>query len=251
MNNPISKMESYQRFWSESVALRFNDQSANNPTTISFDDYIHLANQYGFNDKLAIAPLWVADDAVAYGFGPGMDTNQALQAEILLPVSLFAYYSSGAYSDNGYRITIPFGNEIVDCPVTEDEMSTYDSHYSFVERTIVYPFRDELHPFQNQQHAYKQPILLDELLERFQWIGSYGSHYSPVDVRMCIYMLSKKIKTSSTTISVLASTLTKYVAMADKFDRDVFAPLHHEMQKAILVKMILNNPYVRSNILIY
>lgn len=245
--------EEYKHFWSEYV-LCYTDDNARDERSnaaLEFVDFCNLASMFSkIEGGKLLAPMWVVDDLLSYlspneSYALWSMYAERLMRSVYIPISLCSFHEVG----NQMSVYVYFADTTFAAPVQDyPHMSTYDYYLCLDTGLITNPFESLGARKLSQLNGVFD---LDDFLEnQYQWVQTGNGHAcKPTDLRMYLHTLSKRIKTKYHHIQIKGSTLSKCIAMTGH-DTDVFAPISHEMQKALIVKMIVTNPYISCNLVI-
>lgn len=252
-NDAAGSYASYRSYWEEVVMCYANDTAYGDAgrALLSFEDYANIAYDFSHIETAKlIAPMWIVDDLYTYidpALQPGIWSSvvEALIHTPMLPITIGAYN----YGDNRTTISVFFKDYMAIAEVQEvPHMSTYDYYLNIAQATVVNPFAQ----FHNRRvFPANQLFLMDDYLDhQMSWIPcGGGTGYKAMDIRMYLYCLTKRIKTRYSAIQIKAETINKSLAITNQ-DSNVFTTINHDMQKALLVKMIITNPYVSCKLVI-
>lgn len=244
----------YKAYWEEVVMCYANDIAYGDKDRafLSFEDYANIAYDFSHIDtSKLVAPMWIVDDLYTYidpWTQPAVWSNMVefLKHQPMMPVTIGAYNQTQA----GMTISVFFKDYMSTGPVQETpHMSTYDYYLDIDNSTVINPFAQFHH---RRNFPLNEVFMMDDYLDnQMAWIpcGSSSISYKVVDVRMYLYCLTKRIKTRYPAIQIKAETINRSLALTNA-DRNVYASLSHELQKALLVKMIITNPYVSCKLVI-
>lgn len=245
--------QEYKHFWSEYVLCYTDDNARDEKTNaaLEFVDYCNLASMFSkIEGGKLLAPMWVVDDLLSY-VSPFDNYNlwrmyaERLMRSVYIPISLCSFHeSNGQMSAYVYFADTSFTVPVQEYP----HMTTYDYYFCLDTGLVVNPF--ESLGARKLSHLNGVFDLDDFLDNQYQWVQTGNGHVcKPTDLRMYLHTLSKRIKTKYHHIQIKGSTLSRCMERT-KDDYDVFALISHEMQKALIVKMIVTNPYISCNLVI-
>jgi len=234
----LISLTDYEKYWTHAVNDYWVEvQTACSPYSAIIPDYGHyldLASGYGIHDKLAISPLWYIDSLLcSYNKYSNIDDLMTVE----LPVCLFTYISQA----NINIFSCIFKDEVLAKEVTDSDCSGYDAFYNLKTKALVY------YPRQECSDTY---FNIDTFIDSVEIFTSFNLHHHPGNVRICLYALSKRIKSNYKTFYISSRVANEAFRYCDNYDKDVNSVISPMMQKALLVKFIISNPYIRCNLVI-
>lgn len=252
-NAAAGSYANYQAYWEEVVQCYANDTAYGDASRafLSFEDYANVAYDFShIEGAKLIAPMWVVDDMFTY-INPVVrpdlwnTVRDVISHKPLMPLTLGAFNEDSS----GTSIHVFFKDFVSSCRVQENiHLMSYDYYLDIENGTVLNPFAQ----FGGRRVSPVNEIFyLDDYLDnQLPWIPcGLLSGYKVTDVRMYLYCLSKRIKTRYQSIQVKVGTIQRSMDMV-KSDTNVLESLSHEMQKALLVKTIITNPYVSCRLVI-
>lgn len=240
MNLPNNtSYEDYLVYWREVVINYSLDCSRNNDSSLDIEDYYTLGIILGIRDKLAISPVWVIDEMVSYG----MDGLHLVNTP-LLPVNLFSWNLNN--SDNKWMVSVLMNDYSYSDVIDSGYVEGYGWYIDLKNKALVCLFKE---------YAIRQRSSVMDLsryLENFRGTDSVSSGISPYEIRLGLLTLAKGIKGKFTSLSISGNDLTYYDKMFRRYCSNGWNdPIGVEEQKATLVRYLLENSVIKTDLIIF